>query len=186
MDLTDKEQELVAAARQKDDPTVVEAEVRDRLTELEEQLEDYEKYKDLFEEAADLEEPTVEDADEVAAMQKRVSIVEDMMAEALAEETGLSENAVEAMPFEAMAAHFEDDDGDLDVEALTQTPETGSGPSGDGDSGLTDEDVKRIEAIDTKIDALGSALPRERVEALQDEAADLADADSYDEALEVL
>jgi hypothetical protein len=183
MDLTDKERELVAAARQTDDPTVVAAEVPDRLTELENRLEDYE---DLLGAADEVDDPEVVDADEVAAMRERVDIVENLMAEALTERTGLKESTVDAMPFEAMAAEFETDDGDLDVEALTQTPETGSGPSGGGDGGITDDDRERIQQINTKLDAMGSSLPRERAEALREEATDLADADDYDEALEVL
>jgi hypothetical protein len=183
MDLTDNEQELVAAARQKDDPTVVEAEVPDRLSDLEEQLTEHEE---VLEEAADIDEPAVMEADEAEAMTDRVAVVESMLAEALQEEKGLRESTVEAMSFEAMAAEFQTDDGDLDVEALTQTPETGSGPSTGGDSGVSDDDRERIQAIDEKLDAMGSALPAERVEALQEEAADLAGEDDYDAALEVL
>jgi len=183
-DLTDKERELLAAAGQKDDPTVVEAEVPERLSELEEQLNEHEE---LLEEAATVDEAEVLDAEEAEAMQERVAIVEEMMAEALQEQKGLRESTVEAMGFEAMAAEFQTDDGDLDVEALTQTPETGSGPStGNGDSGVTDEDRERIKEIDKKLDAMGAALPTSRVEALQEEAADLANADDYDAALEVL
>ncbi|GAB3669538.1 hypothetical protein [Halopiger thermotolerans] len=185
MDLTDKEKELVAAARQKDDPTVVEAEVRDRLTELEEQADEHEE---LIEEAADLDEPEVMDAEEAEAMRERVAIVEDMMAEALTQDLGLREATVEAMSFDAMAAEFQTDDGDLDVEALTQTPETGSGPTGGsgGSSGPSEEDIERIEEINTKLSNVGNALPDERVEALRNEAAELAGADDYDGALEVL
>ena len=184
MDLTDKEKELVAAARQTDDPTVVEAEVRDRLDELEEQ---YDEHEELIDEAADVDDPEVMDAEQAEAMREHVSIVEEMMAEALTEEKGLREATVEAMSFDAMAAEFETDDGDLDVEALTQSPETGSGPTGGGNGGgPTDEDVERIEEIDQKLSTVGNALPDQRVEALHDEAADLADADDYEGALEVL
>lgn len=183
MDLTDKEQELVAAARQKDDPTVVEADVPDRLNELEAEIEEHE---DLIAEATDVDDPEVMDAETAEAMRERVTIVEEMMAEALTEETGLREATVEAMSFDAMAAQFETDEGELDVEALTQTPETGSGPTGGGGSGPSDEDVERIEEIDQKLSTAGSVLPDKRVEALQNEAAELADADDYDAALEVL
>mgnify|MGYP000297793284 CR=1 FL=1 len=184
-DLTDHEQELVAAARQKDDPTVVEAEVRDRLDELEATIDDHD---DLIDEAADLDDPEVMDAETAEAMRERVSIVKEMMAEALQDRTGLSDSAIEAMPFEAMAAEFETEDGDLDVEALTQSPETGSGPTGGdgGDGGPSEEDIERIAEIDNKLSTVGSALPDERVEALREEAADLAGADDYDGALEVL
>lgn len=184
MDLTDKEQELVAAARQTDDPTVVEAEVLDRLTELEEQLNEHE---DVIAEAADLDEPEVVDAEQAEAMRERVAIVEEMMAEALTEQKGLREATVEAMSFDAMAAEFQTDEGDLDVEALTQSPETGSGPStGSGGNGPTDEDIERIETIDQKLSVMRHSLPDERVEALQQEATDLAGADDYESALEVL
>jgi len=185
MDLTDKEQELVAAARQTDDPTVVEAGVRERLEELEAQIDEHD---DVIEQAADVDDPEVMEAEQAEAMSERVAIVEGMMAEALQERTGLKESTVEAMSFEAMAGEFEAEDGDLDVEALTQSPETGSGPTngGEGGSGPSDDDVERIAEINDKLDTVGNALPDERVEALRDEAADLADADDYDGALEVL
>jgi hypothetical protein len=186
MDLTDKEQELVAAARQKDDPTVVEAEVRDRLTELEEEIDEHE---DLIEDAAGVDDPEVLDAEEAEAMRDRVAVVEEMMAEALTDDHGLREATVEAMSFEAKAAQFETDDGDVDVEALTQFSETGSGPSGDSDGGSGEPDAEalsRIEEIEAKLSTVGNSLPQERVEALQQEAADLADADDYEAALEVL
>lgn len=183
-DLTDYEKELVAVARQKDDPTVVEAEVPDRLNELEAQIEDHE---DLLEEVSDLEEPEVMPAEQAEAMRDRVAVVEDMMAEALTEQKGLREATVEAMSFEAMASEFSTDEGDLDVEALTQFSETGSGPAnGSGSSGPSDEDKQRIEEIDQKLSTVGNALPQDRVEALRDEAAELAGADDYDGALEVL
>lgn len=184
MDLTDREQELVAAARQKDDPTVVEAEVPDRLSELEATISDHE---DLLAEAGDIDDPTVMDADEAEAMQDRVAIVEEMMAEALTDQKGLREATVDAMSFDAMAAEFQSDDGDLDVEALTQSPESGSAPTGgDGGDGPTDEDIDRIAEIDQKLSTVGTSLPDNRVEALREEAADLADAEDYDGALEVL
>ena len=184
MDLTDKEQELVAAARQKDDPTVVESDVEDQLEELEAKIDEHEE---VITAATEVDEPEVMDAETAEAMRERVDIVEDMMAEALTEGTGLREATVEAMSFDAMAAEFETDEGDLDVEALTQTPETGSGPTGgSGGSGPSDEDLERIEEIDRKLSSAGSVLPDSRVEALQDEAAELAGADDYDGALEVL
>jgi len=176
-DLTDRERELLARAAQLDDPEVVEA---DAVTELDDDAEE------LIDAAADVDDPGVVDSEAAEAMRERVAIVDEMLAEALQERAGLKETTVEAMSFEAKAAEFRDDDGDLDVEALTQSPETGSAPTGDGDDGLTDADRERIEEIDTKLDAMGSALPDSRAEALREEAADLADADDYEAALEVL
>jgi hypothetical protein len=177
-ELTDTERELLAAAGQKDDPVVVEAGVRERLATNEE----------LLDEAEAMDSPELVESNDHEALQERISTVKGLMAEALQERTGLSEAAVEAMPFEAMAAEFEDDDGDLDLEALTQSPEAGGAPTSEGqdDAGPSDEDVKRIEAIDEKLSTVGTALPESRIEALREEAADLADADDYEAALEVL
>jgi len=183
MELSDTEQELVAAARQTDDPRVVPAAERDRLDDLEAQLDEH---SDIIEEAADIDDPQVLSADEAAAMTDRINRVEAMMADVLSERAGLREATVEAMSFEAMAAEFETDDGGFNVEALTQSPETGTTTNGDGDSGPSDAELERIQAIDEKLSTVGSALPDSRIEALQSEAADLADVESYDDAVEVL
>jgi hypothetical protein len=183
-DLTDKQRELLARADQLDDPTVVEAGVPERLSDLEAQIEDNE---DVLEEITAADDPEVVEAEEAEAMRERIETIDGILAEALTEQVGLKEETVEAMSFEAKASEFRNDEGELNVEALTQSPETGSGPSGGGgDSGPTDDDVERIGEIDNKLDALGSTLPDERVEALREEACELADTDDYDAALEVL
>lgn len=175
-DLSDKEQELLAAARQMDDPTVVEAGVPERLNDNAE----------LLDEAESTEDPTIVESNELDTLRDRVDAVEDVFAEALQERTGLSDAAIEAMPFEAMAAEFEGDDGTLEVDALAQSPETGSGPTDDGDDSPDDADLERLNEIKTKLDHAKAALPDSRVEALRDEAATIADADDYEAALEVL
>ncbi|MFC7202870.1 hypothetical protein ACFQJC_05035 [Haloferax namakaokahaiae] len=180
-DLTDKERELLAVAAQADDPVIAEAADLERLDTLDDNEE-------LIEAATDIDDATVESATELEAMRNRLDTVESMFDEALTAQRGLRETTVEAMSFEAKASEFETDDGDLDVEALTQNPESGStSPSGNGgDNGPSDEDRQRIEDINEKLSSVGNMLPESRVEGLQNEAADLAGTDDYDEALEVL
>ncbi|RDZ53128.1 hypothetical protein C5C07_15445 [Haloferax sp. Atlit-4N] len=178
--LTDKERELLAVAAQADDPVVAEASELERLDVLDDNEE-------LIETAAELDDPKVESADELEAMRRRLETVESMFDEALTEQRGLRETTVEAMSFEAKASEFETDGGDLDVEALTQNPESGSSSSsGGGSGGPSEEDRERIQQISEKLDTVGNMLPDSRVEALQDEAATLAGTDDYDGALEVL
>lgn len=136
-DLTDKERELLAAAGQKDDPVVVEAGVPETLSD----------YEGLIDAADGMDDPTVVSENEYGALQDRLDAVRDVFAEALQEQTGLSDAAIEAMPFEAMAAEFETDDGDIDIEALTQDPEAGGSPS-DPDPPEFDPD-----ALQTDVDA---------------------------------
>lgn len=169
MELTDGEERLVREARNADDPVVVESE-----TEA------------LADEFATYDDPEIVEKDAYEALGERVSGVRDVLAEALSEQTGLSEDAAKSLEFDALMGEFEDDDGNLDAEALVQSPETGQPDVDEQDTGLTDDDRERIEQIDAKLDALGESLPRDRVEALQSEAAELAGTDNYDAALEVL
>lgn len=176
-DLTDHERELLAAARQKDDPEVVAADRLERLT----------AHESLLDEIEALDRPLVVDEDEHETLADRVDTVESLMADALAEQTALSESTIDAMEFETLATEFETDDGDIDLDALTQRPETGGAdPATDDDSGMDADDEARIEAIDEKLQRVGSVLPDTRVEALRDEAADLAGTESAEAAFEVI
>jgi hypothetical protein len=143
-DLTDKEQELLAAARQKDDPTVVEAGVPERLND----------HDELIDDAESAEDPMVVEASDYEALQSRVDTVEGVFAEALQDRTGLSDQAIEAMPFEAMAAEFETDDGDLNAEALTQSPETGSDVTDSSSEALSGEEKAEAEEHREVIESL--------------------------------
>jgi hypothetical protein len=140
-DITDEERELLAASRQLDDPTVVETDAAERLSDHEE----------LIEAADGIDEPTVVSESDYETLEARVDEVREVLADALQEQTGLSDTAIEAMPFEALATEFETDDGALNVEALAQNPETGSGPS---DPNLSDEKRERKGEIEERLETL--------------------------------
>lgn len=157
--ITDAERELLAAARQLDDPMVVETAAAERLSEHEE----------LIEAAEATDEPTVVSEPDYDTLEARVDEVRTVLADALQEQTGLSEPTVEAMPFEALAAEFEGDDGALDVESLAQSPETGSGPS---DPNLSDEERERKQEIEERLSTLDgedNALAERETERLESE-----------------
>jgi hypothetical protein len=158
-DLTDAERELLAAARQLDDPAVVETEAAERLSD----------HDALLETATETDDPVVVSEPDYTALEQRVTAVRDVLADALQAQTGLSEPAIEAMPFEALAAEFEADDGALNVESLAQSPETGSGPS---DPNLSSEDRERKQEIEERLSTLDgeeSALAEREVERLETE-----------------
>lgn len=176
--LTDEEREVLRKLDRFDEPTLVEqadAEVLSRADELLAAADDVD---------GDVE---IVAKDDYEALQGHVETIDAELGTALQESRGLKEATVEAMSFEAKVAEFETEDGDLSLEALSQTPETGGHVGGaSGDSGPSDEDKERIKEIDTKFEMLGTALPRSRVEALRNEACELAGVDDYDDALEVL
>ena len=73
------------------------------------------------------------------------------------------------MPFEALAAEFEADDGALDVESLSQAPETGSGPSAPD---LSDEERERKQEIEERLSTLDgedNAIAERETERLESE-----------------
>jgi hypothetical protein len=157
--ITDADRELLAAARQLDDPTVVETAAAERLSEHEE----------LIETAEAIDEPTVVSEPDYDTLEARVDEVRTVLADALQEQTGLSEPTIEVMPFEALAAEFEADDGALDVESLSQAPETGSGPS---DPELSDEERERKQEIEERLSTLDgedNAIAERETERLESE-----------------
>lgn len=177
MDLTDKEKELIRQARATDDPVVVGSEDEETIKE----------YKQL-------DDPEIVEAEQVEALSEQVEGVRSVMADALVDRTGLGEETVASLGFDALMSEFSDDEGNLEADALVQSPEAGdpSDPDdgGDGDGGgdgdLDDDARGRIEEINEKLSYVGGSLPADRVEALREEACDLADTDDFDAALEVV
>lgn len=162
--LSDAEQELLAAV---DDP-------RAAVEALREQ--------------AQFEEPYTMEYDEFEALTADLQDAKEAFAEALSQRIELDADKIaNNFSWEALREEFEDEDGNLSHEALVQTPETKQPETSEAeDAGPTDDDKERIEQIDTKLSMMSNSLPNDRVEALRAEAAELADVDDYDAALEVL
>lgn len=135
-DLTDKERELLAVAGQKDDPTVVDAEVL-------EQLDTLEANEALIDAAMDLEDPTVVSETEYEEQTEALSEFRSFFKEALAEQKGVDSELLQD-DAEALTSAFRDDEGDLDYEALTQSVETGSGPTSGHDVSPDDDEVAEV------------------------------------------
>lgn len=173
---TDKEKELLARAQAMDDPEVVEA---DALRRFNENVE-------LINAAEEHDEPTVVDETEYESLQENVETIEEVLGNVLVETKGLKEATVEAMGLEAMAAEVGDD---LDVEVLSQEPETGdvSGTESEGaeTESLGDVDAEtKSEAADIlrRADLMKDRTP-DHADALRQEAAELLGAEDV-EALE--
>lgn len=138
---------------------------------------------DAREALADLhgfEEPHTMEQPEFEAMRSELNTVREMYAEALAERWGTDpEKLVERFDVDALREEFEDDEGNLDVDALVQSPETGE-PDEDDDpdnvDALADLDEEtrdeveaaksRFEYWDGKNDTIADAEKQTVVEAL--------------------
>lgn len=126
MEITDeKEQKVVNRYRALDDPVVVESSV-EALAQRADEL-DLESYEEPYVvEAEGLSEPHVVEKEDHEALSNRVEQVENVLAEALANRTGMKEKTAAALSIEALFNEFENEDGEFDAEALVQEPETGS------------------------------------------------------------
>lgn len=129
--------------------------------------------QEAVESLAAKDDPRVVEAQEAEAL----ADVREYMEEALAEQTGLSEETVAAMPFEALHAEFADDEGNLDTESLSQTPET---RQPDGTEALgADADMAKAESLMNDYETFGT-------ESLKEDITDALGVDDWDTATEVL
>jgi len=107
----------------------------------------------VLEAAESLDEP-VEALEEYAATEQPVIVEQDtyesmrgVLEEALADKAELKESTIEALSFNALVDEFRNDEGDLEAEALVQSPETGQ-PEAEGTEALSeDADVDKAEAL---------------------------------------
>lgn len=88
--------------------------------------------------------------------------------------------------FELAELRQKTEDLDEDLGDDPQPDVQSGGGSGGGSDDMDDADRERIEEIEAKLSTIRSALPQERVEALEEEAAELAGTDDYEAALEAI
>lgn len=148
-----------AGAETTDETTMTNDDPNDGLSDAEvailEAADSVEEPVDALNEIAGTEDATVVESTEYEAMGERVGTLEDMMADRLKSETGLKDAVVENMSFEAMAAQFENDDGEFEADALVQNPETGQ--PNEEEAGVEalseDADVEKAEALHADMQA---------------------------------
>lgn len=177
--------DMIEAATDLDAPVAVE---RD-------DAQQFEQADDLREAASGIDDPKVVEEAEWEATQEACSAVEALLSGALTEQNGLKESVVDAMSAKDMVAQFEDDDGDLTVDALSQTPETGGDPGGDGGDGgdggtdpsdLSAEQRKEVKDKLRRADLM-SGRTDDYAENLRSEAASIVGVDDADDIdMEVL
>lgn len=159
--------------------------ITDEERRLLEALGDYDMDADAARETlrdyAALEEPTITEQSDVEGLREQVDTAKDIYAEALSERWDTSvEKIKENFGLEALREEFEDDDGNVDAEALVQMPETGDtdGPD-DPDGGVDaladlDDDARaeveackdRLEYWEGKNDTIVDAEKEQLVETL--------------------
>lgn len=174
MELSDTEKEIISRSRAMDSPTVVE-----------------ESLAETAQTAEQFDEPKLVETDDYEALSAEVESVKGVLAEALADRTGMKAETAEALSLKAIVAEFEDEEGEFSVDALTQEPEAGgdgeeeeeeSGPDVDS---LSNEEREEIDSLASRAETFDS-IDAEHADALRQEAADIAGADDFSAVEEVL
>lgn len=175
-------------ADQADTDITIEAMTDDTITDEErallDQVDDPADAADALAERDRFDDPHLLETEDYEALTEDLDEAKQVFAEALSERVGMdAEKIAEHFSFEALREEFEDDDGELTVDALTQHPETGDPDDADPDTGydaLTDDELEearqaksRIEHWDGKNDTIADAE--------RDALTELVGADSFDD-----
>jgi len=135
---------------------------------------------EVLKEAGEYDDPTVVEADEYEALEAKVSEVRGVLEEALSSKADLQESTIEGLGFEALCSEFEDEEGSLQVEALTQEPESREdGSDGTPEALGDDADEEKAEALMEDYQTFGN-------EALKGDIQDALGVSDWDTATEVL
>lgn len=222
-ELEDWQLALLVEARRYDDPVIVEAHEAQDLQDAQDLLEQaepidnpvvvdhsvkqtYDEAEDLLEAASGISDWEVVPSDQREDEQEALEAVEELLSDALKEHHDLRDAVVDAMSAPQMVAQFRDeDDGEIELEALAQQPETGgadtpaddggsgdggsagAGGSGDGGDGGADplEDLSLDErrTVADKLDRAEMMDDRtpEYADTLRQEAADIVGVESADD-----
>lgn len=119
---------------------------------------DIETASEVLGEYAQTEDAQIIPGDTIESLRNEVEELSSVFREALQENKELSEAAVNDLSVEALTAEFRDEDGDIQVEALAQRPETKSNGSRESLSPEAEELVEQY----------GDGDPEEATEALQE------------------
>lgn len=152
--------------------------------------------KEVLQEYRAMENPILRESDEKEALESDLEDVTDdladvkaIFAEALSEKSGMSAETLESLPWSALRAEFEDEDGDIDAEALVQEPETqhtgeGGADSDDDESpfeALSGEDKEKVKNYHSNIKYWEGKDQEGIVDANKNGIVDVMGLDSYDE-----
>lgn len=137
-----------------------------------EAAESIEEPVEALEEYAATEQPTIVEQDTYEAMR-------GVLTDALSERAELKESTIEALSFSALVDEFRNDDGDLQAEALVQSPESRT-PDADKTEALSDDaNTEKAEALYADYQTFGN-------EALKSDIKDALGVSDWDTATEVL
>jgi len=129
------------------------------------------------------DEAQIVSADTLSAKDDKLEEFAGVFRDALKANKGLKDETVNAMSVDALAHEFRNEDGDIEADTLSQTPETETpetDPDNSGTDTLSADEKRTIEDKLRRADLMESRTP-EHADTLRSEAADLAGVDEADD-----
>lgn len=144
---------------------------------------------DVLREYGTTEEPAIVTTNKIDSLKESIDEVKAVFASALSEESPQSADALAKQDLDALTEPFRDEEGDIEVDTLTQNPETGdvSGseeedePEGFSPDTLSREDVDTLTFKNRKRNAFAERKIDSKVDELESEMAEIAGVEDFDE-----
>jgi hypothetical protein len=137
---------------------------------------------DVLREFHETDEAQIVSNDTLAAKDDKIESLAGPFRDALKAQKDLPEETVEGMSVDALTAPFESEDGEIEPDTLSQSPETQSpdeSPEPDTDT-LSGEEKEEVRDMLRRADLLESRTP-DHADTLRSEAAELAGVDDHEE-----
>lgn len=151
---------------------------------------DVETATDVLREYARHEEAQIVESDMLQSLRDEITEAKETFAAVLAEESPQSAETLSRQDMDALTEPFRDDDGDIDVDTLRQTPQTGDVGGGDGSgsgsgSGFSPEQVslsqkQELETLERKRTVMENRGMENRASEIEQEMVNLVGAEDYE------
>jgi hypothetical protein len=137
---------------------------------------------DVLREFHTTEEAQIISADTLSAKDEKLEEFAGVFRDALKAEKGLKEETVDAMGVDALAHEFRNEDGEIEADTLSQTPETETTdePAEPEKDTLSAAEKREVEDKLRRADLMESRTP-DHADTLRSEAADMAGVEDADE-----
>jgi len=120
------------------------------------------------------EDAQIVSADTLGDLEDTVEELAGVFRSALEEQTTLSSDTIDAMPVDALANEFRNDDGEIEVSTLSQSPETQTGGGSEVETEtLSASEKEEVQDKLRRAEMLEDRTP-EHADTLRSEAADIA------------
>lgn len=146
---------------------------------------DAEEAADVLREFGSTDDAQIVSGSRLDSLETQISEAKEAFATVLAEESPQSADTLSRQDMDALTEPYRNDDGDIDVDTLRQTPQTGDvggdeGGDGFDPNGISLNDRDELDTLEKKRSVMASRGMENRAGEIESEMADLVGAPDYE------